>query len=95
MVLNQPQFRRVFDDDDPLFFRNEPRYGPQKDCFSGARAAGNDDVLSQPHADIDEFLRRRAEAAEIDQVVDGEDLLGEAADSEVGPRPAPGNRSLA
>ena len=69
---------------------NEPRNGPQKDRFSRARSARNDDVLPQADADLDEFLGRRAEAAEGDQVVDREDLLGESADREVNARPRTG-----
>ena len=69
MLLDQPQLGRVLDNDDPLFFGNEPRNGAQEDRFARAGAAGDDDVLPQPHADIHKLLGRRAKAAEGDQVV--------------------------
>ncbi len=84
MLLAQPQFAGVFDHDDPLALGNGGAHRPQQRRLARAGATRDDDVLVQPHAQLQKFAAGLRQAAETDQVVERERLAGKLADCQIG-----------
>ena len=84
MRLVEFQFRGVFDGDDAVGVGKVSAQHVEQARLSGSRAARNDDVLPEHHADARELGQRGCQRAEPDQVLVGEGDLGELADRQAG-----------
>ena len=75
MRLLQPKFRRVLDRHDTLVLGNVAGQEVEERRLAGSRAAGDDDVLAEPHAQLHELRRIGRPRAEADKVLRRQRLL--------------------
>ena len=83
--LPQLQFGTVFDDHDPLFFRNRRRQGVEQRRLPRAGSARDHHVLVQSHAKFQELPRLGGQALQLHQVRQVHHLARKFANGEVGP----------
>lgn len=82
VVLLELEFCGVFDGDDAVFVGDEAGEGIEQGCFSGASAAGDDDIESGFHCAFEEHDHFGGERAEFEKIFQGEGVAAEAADGE-------------
>ena len=84
VVLAQPQLGGVLDGHDALVVGDEGRQHVEGGGLAGTGTPGDQDVEAAADARLEQAGGRLAEAAEVDEVLDGVGVLGELADGQLG-----------
>ena len=80
MSLGEPQFRRVFNSDNPVFRLNERSNHVEQGCFTRTGSTGDDNILLALDTDFQKLCHCRAQGTKSDHVVNSHPLGSELSD---------------